>query len=150
MCLIRVSQPLLYRQCPLLNKVILRLSQILAVALGGAIGAVTRWVSSQWLQSLWGRDFPYGTLLVNVLGSFLIGLLYVIIVEKLLLDAQWRAFLMVGILGALTTFSTFSMDTVQMFEHGEPLKALLNVVSNVVCCLVVTWLGLMVGRELFQ
>ena len=121
---------------------------ILAIALGGSIGAVLRYLASTGLHLLVGRGFPYGTLLVNVLGSLLMGFLYVMLVERLALSVEWRAVLLIGMLGAFTTFSTFSMETFALFEDGENIKALVNIILSVSLCLVAVWLGVATGRRL--
>jgi len=122
--------------------------QILAIALGGAAGALLRYWTSTGIYALMGRTFPYGTLVVNVAGSLLMGFLYVLLVERLALSVEWRAALLIGLLGAFTTFSTFSMETFALFEDGERLKALANILLSVTLCLVAVWLGVMAGRRL--
>lgn len=120
--------------------------QTIAIAAGGAIGALLRFWMSNGIYSLMGRTFPYGTLAVNVLGSLLMGFLYVLLVDKLALGPQWRAALLIGLLGAFTTFSTFSIETLNLVEEGEAIKALLNVVLSVVLCLAAAWAGVLAGR----
>lgn len=124
------------------------MKQILAIALGGAAGALLRYWTSTGIYALMGRMFPYGTLVVNVAGSLLMGFLYVLLVERLALSVEWRAALLIGLLGAFTTFSTFSMETFALFEDGERLKALANILLSVTLCLVAVWLGVMAGRRL--
>lgn len=124
------------------------MKQILAIALGGAAGALLRYWTSTGIYALMGRTFPYGTLVVNVAGSLLMGFLYVLLVERLALSVEWRAALLIGLLGAFTTFSTFSMETFALFEDGERLKALANILLSVTLCLVAVWLGVMAGRRL--
>ncbi|MGB1581749.1 MAG: fluoride efflux transporter CrcB [Nevskiales bacterium] len=124
------------------------MTQLLYVAGGGALGALLRYAAVLLSQHLWGRDFPYGTLLVNVLGSLLIGLAYVWIVERLALGEAWRLAFMVGVLGAFTTFSSFSIETLQLFERGAAVAALANILLNVSLCLAACWLGLMAARQL--
>lgn len=124
------------------------MTQLLAIAVAGAIGALMRfWVSSG-VYGIFGRDFPYGTLAVNVVGSLVMGVSFVLLVERLGSAPEWRAFLMIGFLGAFTTFSTFSLETVQLLEGGEVGRALLNVVVSVVLCLGAAWLGIVAGRQL--
>ncbi|MDT8397012.1 MAG: fluoride efflux transporter CrcB [Pseudomonadales bacterium] len=120
----------------------------LMVAFGGALGAMSRyWVYNAHLEWNDGR-FPSATLLVNIVGSFLIGIAYVLIIEKAHLGPSWRAVVMVGFLGAFTTFSTFSMDAVELLLEGQLLAALVYVLSSVVVCIVMAWLGLTLFRLL--
>jgi CrcB protein len=122
--------------------------QVLYIAAGGAAGAVLRYWASTGVYAMLGRDFPYGTLAVNVAGSLLIGLLTVMLLERFDLDPQWRAAVLIGLLGAFTTFSTFSLETFYLLEQGELAKAVANVVLSVVLCLVATWVGILTGRQL--
>ncbi|MBD3671164.1 MAG: fluoride efflux transporter CrcB [Gammaproteobacteria bacterium] len=122
--------------------------QGIAIASGGALGALMRFWLSGWTYQVFGRAFPYGTLMVNVLGSLLMGFLFVWLTERAALPAEWRALILVGFLGSLTTFSTFSMETMSLIQGGEAGKALLNVVLSVVICLAATWLGIITGRQL--
>ena len=120
--------------------------QTLAIAGGGAIGALLRFWMSTGIHNLLGRGFPYGTLAVNVVGSLLMGFLYVMLIDKLPLGPAWRAALLVGLLGAFTTFSTFSIETLNLMEEGELIKAFLNIMLSVVLCLMAAWVGLVAGR----
>lgn len=120
--------------------------QYLAIALGGALGALLRFLSSIGVHRLMGQSFPYGTLFVNVVGSLFMGFLYMVLTSRMELPIVWRAFFLVGLLGAFTTFSTFSMDTLQLLEKGDLLRALINVTGNVVLCVGAAWIGAMIGR----
>ncbi len=124
------------------------MNHILAIAVGGALGSVLRFLVSTWAYNRLGSDFPYGTLLVNVLGSLLVGVLYTLLVERSALDPVWRAGLVVGVLGGFTTFSAFSMETVNLITGGEFPKALANILLSVGLCLTATWLGVVSGRQL--
>jgi CrcB protein len=122
--------------------------QVAAIAAGGAIGAVLRfWVSSG-VYHLLGRSFPFGTLAVNLIGSLAMGLLFVLLTERLALGAEWRAAILIGLLGSFTTFSTFSMETFNLIEQASYLKALLNVAVSVVACVAAAWGGVIIGRML--
>jgi len=124
------------------------LNQLLAIALGGAAGAVLRFVMSTGIHRLAGRDFPYGTLSVNVLGSLLMGFLYILLIERATVSSEWRAVLLIGFLGSFTTFSTFSMETLNLLENGEVLRAGVNVLLSVTLCLLAAGSGVFVGRQL--
>lgn len=117
------------------------MKNLLFVAMGGALGAMLRYGLSSGIYTWFGRSFPYGTLVVNVMGSFAIGLLSILLVEKFDVPHEVRLALVVGVLGALTTFSTFSWDTLELLEQGLVQKALLNVLLNVVVCIAAAWGG---------
>lgn len=120
---------------------------LVLIACGGALGALLRYAVQSTFSALGISGFPWGTLTVNVVGSFTIGALYVLLVERYADAAEWRAFALVGLLGALTTFSTFSIDTLQLIENGAPLRAGINVIANVSLCLVACWAGLVLLRQ---
>ncbi len=124
------------------------LGELGAIAAGGALGAVMRfWVSGGvyvWL----GRDFPYGTLSVNLIGSFIIGIVFVLLTERLTLGAEVRAFVMIGFLGAFTTFSTFSLETLILLQEGLLVKAAANIIASVFLCIIATWGGIILAKSL--
>ena len=120
--------------------------ELLAIAIGGALGAVSRFVTSTTIYGWLGQDFPYGTLVVNVLGSLLMGFLFHMLVERMSAAAEWRAVLLIGFLGAFTTFSTFSIETLALIEEGRALAALTNAGASVLGCVGAAWLGLNMAR----
>jgi CrcB protein len=122
--------------------------QALAIAGGGAIGALMRFYASTGIYAFLGRGFPYGTLFVNISGSIVMGLLYVLFIDRLQVSPELRSALLVGVLGAFTTFSTFSIETLNLLENGELGKATLNIVLSISLCLLGAWLGMLAGRQL--
>ena len=124
------------------------MNQVLAIAGGGAVGALLRYWVSSGVYLLAGRDFPYGTLVVNVLGSLLMGFLYIWLLERTLGGVAMRAFVLIGLLGAFTTFSTFSMETLNLMEAGQMGKAILNTLMSVVLCIGAAAMGVMLARQL--
>ncbi len=120
---------------------------MLAVAIGGACGALLRLWVAQGVHGLLGRGFPFGTLVVNASGSLVMGVVYVVFLERHDIPPEWRAAIVVGFLGAFTTFSTFSMDTLLLVQQGEHAKAAMNVVLSVVLCLAGCWLGMVAARQ---
>ena len=119
------------------------------IFIGAGLGGVFRyWVASATYFFL-GRQFPYGTLIVNVSGCFLMGLLFSIISERLYdIAPQLRSLLLIGLLGGYTTFSTFSIETLNLFENGAWLNAGLNIVLSVALCMLAVWTGIIGGRQL--
>ncbi len=121
---------------------------LVGIMLGGAVGALLRFLTANRVHQWFGRSLPFGTLAVNVIGSFLIGVLYVYFIQRGLLDTPLARGLLIGVLGAFTTFSTFSLDTFYLLEQSEWLKGGLNVVLNVGVCLLAVWLGVLVAKLL--
>jgi CrcB protein len=121
---------------------------LFAIAGFGALGCLARHVVAGWVYNVLGRDFPYGTLVVNILGAFLIGLIMEFGTRSVLLSATLRTGLAVGFLGGFTTFSTFSYETLRLLEDGSFIVAAANVLVSVLFCLFFTWLGIHVARIL--
>ena len=124
------------------------MTQVLAIAAGGAIGALLRYWVSTAVQGRTTSIFPYGTLTVNVIGSLLIGFLYIWLIERLAVGPAVRAFMLIGVLGAFTTFSTFSMETLNLMESGHLGKALVNMLVSVIVCTGAAGLGVLAARQL--
>lgn len=124
------------------------MTQVIAIAAGGALGAVLRYGVSNGTHALLGRGFPYGTLAVNVIGSLLMGFLYIWLMERLASGPALRAFLLIGVLGAFTTFSTFSVETLNLVESGQLGKAILNVLASVIVCITAAGIGILLARQL--
>ena len=124
------------------------LKTLMFIAVGGAFGAMMRFLSQAMVHEYFGRGFPFGTLFVNVTGSFLMGLLSIFLVEKFNLGAEWHLAILVGVLGSFTTFSTFSIETLVLFEQGDLLKAMSNVLLSVVLCVCAVWLGAYFAKQL--
>ena len=124
------------------------LKTLLLIAAGGAIGAVMRFLTQATVYEIAGRGFPYGTLTVNVLGSFLMGLLSIFLVEKFNLSAEWHLAILVGVLGSFTTFSTFSMETLVLFEQGDLFKAMTSILLSVTLCIVFVWVGAYLAKQI--
>jgi CrcB protein len=112
------------------------------VALGGALGSVTRYLLGTWVQSASKSiDFPFGTLTVNLIGCFVIGVLSQLAEARGVFTQEARAFVFIGILGGFTTFSSFGNDTINLLRDGETFNALANVGANVILGLALVWLG---------
>lgn len=121
----------------------------LLVFLGCGVGGVFRYWVTMIVYTLFGRGLPHGTIVVNVSGSFLMGLLTVILQERIsAMDVQLRAVLLVGVLGGYTTFSSFSMDTLNLVETGRYVSAITYILGSVLLCLISVWAGALLGRQI--
>lgn len=120
----------------------------LAIALGGSLGAVSRYWMASSTYRLFGLGFPYGTLVVNLLGSLAIGFLWVLVTHRFAVSDELRHGLLVGFLGSFTTFSTFALDVLHLTTGDEVLKAILYILLSVLLCVLGAWGGLLAARQL--
>jgi len=120
--------------------------QLTAVAIGGAAGAVMRWLMASGIQKMAGGAFPWGTFAVNALGSFLLGFLFVWLIERSTASDLVRLAITVGFMGAFTTFSTYSLESIRLLQEGAFSLAFGNIAGQVVVCLLLTWLGIQLAR----
>lgn len=120
--------------------------EFLLIGAGAVLGANARYWLTNLFAGRFGVAFPYGTLFINITGSFLLGFVLVLIGNRIISDPGYRLLIGTGFLGAYTTFSTFSYDTVALLEGGDFLPALWNVVLSVVCSLAAAYAGIVVAR----
>ncbi|MGV0036218.1 MAG: fluoride efflux transporter CrcB [Candidatus Azotimanducaceae bacterium WSBS_2022_MAG_OTU7] len=119
-----------------------------AIAVGGAFGSVARHGITVYVDQLLGRESPYGIFIANILGSAAIGVLFVLILERGLLSEVWRSLLMVGFLGAFTTFSTFSLQTIGLLQEGKLLCAATYMIGSVMLSIIAAYLAMVATRAL--
>jgi len=122
------------------------MEQLLIVFLGGGVGACSRYLIAQFANAKWGADFPIGTFIANVIGCFIIGFFMAAITEKYIINPHWRLFVVVGFVGGLTTFSSFSYESIQLLQNGGLNIAMANILANMVIGFTATWLGMMLVR----
>ena len=121
---------------------------ILVISLGAIFGANARWMLSRYLAKTIGPVFPYGTLVINVAGSFVVGFFMIWATERVLLDPRWRLLIVVGFCGAFTTFSSFAFETMSYLEHGQWALMVANFASNNLLCLGAAIGGMALARAL--
>ena len=121
---------------------------VVLVALGGAVGAAARYVVDGWISDRTGGQFPWGTLAINLTGSLVLGVLFTLTVERNFISAATRGPLMIGFVGAYTTFSTLMLESWRLWEDGSVGLALGNLVGSTVLGLVAVVAGLTIGRAL--
>ncbi len=124
------------------------MANIIIIGIGGFLGAISRYGVALWIGQRWGRSFPLGTFVINVSGSFLIGLLMSLFTERFMVNPQWRLLLVVGFLGAYTTFSTFEYETGTLLKDSEWLIAGLNVVLSVFAGFIALKLGEVIAKSI--
>jgi len=119
-----------------------------AIAIGGALGCWARYAQTTLMQAVFGRNFPFATLSINVIGSFLMGFLFIVTLERLTIPPSVRVGVLTGVLGGYTTFSTFEMETLLLAENGEFFKAALYVVLSVAVGFAAAFGGAYIARNL--
>ena len=124
------------------------MQSILVIALGGALGALSRYGLGFWISSRWNQGFPLGTFIINITGAFLLGFLNILFVEKLTISPLWRLGIGVGFLGAYTTFSTFGYEVIMLLEGGSLLTAGLYTLLSVIIGFAGVALGVGLARLL--
>lgn len=124
----------------------LLLSDFLTISIGAIFGANARWIISRYFARIFGPVFPYGTLFINVTGSFVVGFFMIWASERVLLDPRWRLLVVIGFCGAFTTFSSFAFETMAYLEQGQWLMMTANFFSNNLLCLGATLAGMALAR----
>jgi CrcB protein len=119
--------------------------QVLFVALGGAIGSAARYLVGGWIAARFGAAFPYGTFVINVTGSFIVGFFLAYAQERVSLSPYWRLFFAVGLVGGYTTFSTFEYESIRLLQDGEMLMAAVYLIGSVVTGGVAAIAGIALG-----
>ncbi len=123
---------------------------LFAIALGGALGSLARYGLTIYCEYLLGSEFPYGIFVANILGSLLMGVCFVVLVEKTILPEVWRSIAMVGFLGAFTTFSTFSLQTIGLLTEGRLLAASIYLIGSVILSILAAFAGILITRQATQ
>lgn len=118
------------------------------IAVGGACGAVARYAVGSYVGNRMGTRFPYGTMLINLSGSFVIGLVMTLVVERVTINRNLVYLLPIGFIGAYTTFSTFEFETLRLVQDGQSVAAFSNVILSVIIGFAMVWLGMLAGRML--
>jgi fluoride exporter len=122
--------------------------RLLWIGAGAFLGANLRYLLQTWTASRWDPDFPYGTLIINVSGSLILGFFITFATQRVAVSPEWRLFIAVGLLGGYTTFSSFSVETLNMLQMGRLLPAMLYMTGNVALGLAAAYLGIVVARAL--
>jgi CrcB protein len=118
------------------------------VGIGGFIGAIARFALGSYIGNRMGSRFPYGTFVINISGSFLIGFILTILAQRADASPNWRYLIPIGFIGAYTTFSTFEYETLRTAQDGQILMAFANVSLSVIAGFAAVWVGVVVGRAL--
>ena len=122
--------------------------KFLWIGLGGFLGANLRYLLQNWAAGRWGPDFPYGTLIINISGSLILGFFITLVTQRVAVSPDWRAFVAVGLLGGFTTFSSFTVETLSLLQMGRWPAAALYLAGNVCLGLLGAYLGVILARAL--
>src|SRR5580692_8636604 len=118
------------------------------VGVGGCLGSILRFWLGSYIGNKMGTRFPYGTFVINVTGSFLVGLVFALLTVKTQWSPNWRYLIPIGFIGGYTTFSAFEYETLRLFQDGQPVTAMLNITLSVVIGFVAVWIGVVAGRAI--
>ena len=124
------------------------MKDLLVISAGAIVGANARWIISRYAARVLSPIFPYGTLFINVSGSFIVGFFMIWASERVLIDPRWRLLVVVGFCGAFTTFSSFAFETMAYFEQGQWFLMVINVISNNLLCFGVALAGMALARAI--
>jgi CrcB protein len=124
------------------------MEKFLLISIGAVVGANTRYWVGDWAAQRWGAGFPYGTLLINLSGSFLIGLFITIATQRFLIDPRWRILIAIGFLGAYTTFSTYAYESVNLIVNGHFFLGLFDLLGSALLGAIAVAGGILIGRLL--
>lgn len=124
------------------------MEKFLLISAGAILGANTRYWLGTWVSQKWGSTFPIGTLVINLTGSFLLGLFMTLATERFLIDPRWRLLVAVGFLGAYTTFSTFTYESINLLMKGQWGAGLLNILGSAILGILAVGLGVVLGKVL--
>jgi CrcB protein len=124
------------------------LKDFLAISIAAILGANLRYLISRLAVKEFGPVFPYGTLIINIVGSFIVGLFVIWTTERVLIDPRWRLLVVVGFCGSFTTFSSYAFESMALFEQGQWALMLANVFANNILCLAGALAGMAVARAL--
>jgi fluoride exporter len=124
------------------------MTKYLIIAFGGAIGSMLRFWAGGYVSGRMGTRFPYGTFVVNITASFLIGFIMTVLAERAHLSPSWRYLLVIGFLGGYSTFSSFEYETFQVIQDGELLIAAMNVAFSVIIGFIAVWIGAITGKAI--
>ena len=124
------------------------MTKYLMVALGGALGSVLRFWAGTYVSARVGSRFPWGTLVINITASFLIGVIMTVLAERANWSPNWRYLIPIGFIGGYSTFSTFEWETLRVFQDGDFLFAMFNIVGSVALGFIAVWLGVITGKAI--